>query len=201
MSSQLNTNITSLQIIVNALQDGDYITNILPITDSGQIIGYTIGFKKSGIVSIYNGKDGSDGKDGHVPAIAVRQGQDGIWYWTIDGEWLLDGNGEKVQASARDGKDGVDGTEGKDGVDGENGMDGKDGVTPKLKIVDGYWFISYDDGATWLSEPLGPATGAYSGSWLVLLYCIFRHGIKEYERNFNTLFSVKESSKNNRHHL
>lgn len=36
------------------------------------------------------------------------------------------------------------------GAPGENGQNGKDGVTPQLKIAEGYWYVSYDDGQTWI---------------------------------------------------
>lgn len=39
-----------------------------------------------------------------------------------------------------------------------NGIDGADGVVPVLKIVDGYWYVSYTDGKTWEKDPLGPAS-------------------------------------------
>ena len=58
------------------------------------------------------------------------------------------------KATGADGQDGQNGTDGKDGQDGQ---DGKDGVTPQLKIEDGYWYISYDNGTTWTQ--LGKATG------------------------------------------
>ena len=34
---------------------------------------------------------------------------------------------------------------------------GKDGITPKFKIENGFWFVSYNEGETW--EELGKATG------------------------------------------
>ena len=157
---QMNTNISSLQTVVNALQNNDYVTNIAPITEDGKVIGYTITFSKSGAVTIYHGKDGkdgangADGKDGYTPVIGVAKDSDGIYYWTLDGDWLLDKDGNKIKAEGRDGKDGQDGVNGADGQDGANG---KDGITPKLKIENGYWHISYDDGATWTE--LGKATG------------------------------------------
>ena len=181
---QMNTNITSLQTIVEALQNNDYVTNIAPITMDGKIVGYTITFSKSGSVTIYHGKDGKDGangtngsdgkdgQDGYTPVIGVAKDTDGVYYWTLDGDWLLDNDGNKIKAEGVDGKDGQDGADGKDGQDGEDGQDGvngtdgkngedgkdgKDGITPKLKIEDGYWYISYDNGATW--EELGKATG------------------------------------------
>ena len=155
--NQLNTNIESIQTILTALQNNDYVTGVTKIYEGGKEIGYTINFSKSGSVTIYHGKDGQNGSngtngtDGRTPAIAVKQDTDGVWYWTLDGEWLLDGNGQKVKASA---KDGANGTNGSNGQDGSNG---KDGVTPRLKIDGGYWYISYDNGTTW--EAVGQATG------------------------------------------
>lgn len=144
---QMNTNISSLQTIVDALQNKDYVTNVTPITEDGKVIGYTITFSKSGSITIYhgkdgqNGQDGADGKDGYTPVIGIAKDTDGIYYWTLDGDWLLDKDGNKVKS---------------EGVDGKDGADGKDGVTPKLKIEDDYWYISYDNGTTWTK--LGKAT-------------------------------------------
>lgn len=65
--------------------------------------------------------------------------------------------GDKGQdgSNGQDGADGKDGQDGEDGKDGADGQDGKDGITPQLKIEDGYWYISYDNG-TW--KQLGKAT-------------------------------------------
>ena len=163
---QMNTNISSLQTIVTALQNNDYVTGVAPITKNGETIGYTITFTKSQPITIYhgeNGKDGQngtngvDGQDGSTPVIGVKMDEDGIYYWTLNGEWLTDDNGNKIKAVGTDGKDGQNGTNGTDGQNGTNGADGKDGITPQLKIEDGYWYISYDNGATWTQ--LGKATG------------------------------------------
>ena len=177
LCKEMNTNITSLQTIVDVLQVNDYITGIVEIKKDGKVIGYTITFGKHDPITIYHGqdgKDGADGKDGqngsaNAPVIGVAQDTDGVYYWTLNGEWLLDDNGNKLPVSGKDGQNGTngsngqDGTDGKDGQDGEdgkdgaNGQDGKDGITPQLKIEDGYWYISYDNGATWTQ--LGKATG------------------------------------------
>ena len=139
LTAQQNTNISSLQTIVTALQDKDYVTSVAPINEGDEVVGYTITFSKSGAVTIYNGKDG------YVPLMGVKQDEsDGQWYWTVDGEWLRDSDGDKVRASAED---------------GEDGAPGQPGVTPTLKIVDGYWYVSYDSGKTWEEETLGQATG------------------------------------------
>ena len=82
----------------------------------------------------------------------MKKDTDGIYYWTLDGEWLTDEKGNKVKAQGTDGKDGVDGEDGNDGVDGEDGTDGtngKDGITPQLKIENGRWMLSMDNGKTW----------------------------------------------------
>ncbi len=163
LCARINTNIVSLQTLVNAVQGNDYITSIVPIVAGEDTIGYIITFTKSGPVTIYNGKDGkdgndgadglpgNDGKDGYTPQIGVKLDEDGIYYWTLDGDWLLDDAGNKIPVQ------GADGTDGKDGEDGQPGTDGQDGVTPQLKIEEGYWYISYDDGLTWTQ--LGKATG------------------------------------------
>ena len=127
MCARYNTSIEALQAVVSALQTKDYVTDVTPINQGSEIVGYTITFEKSGSVSIYNGKDGADGVDGHTPVIGVDQWTDGLWYWTIDGDWLLDSEGNMIRAV------GTDGTDGKDGADGADGSDGKDGFTPVLK--------------------------------------------------------------------
>ena len=154
LCKEMNTNISSLSDIVKALQNNDYVTNIAPITQDGKVIGYVITFSKSGSVTIYHGKDGAngangadgkdgqdgkDGADGYTPVIGVAMDSDGVYYWTLDGDWLLDKDGNKVKA------------------EGKDGQNGKDGITPKLKIENGYWLISYDNGSTW--QELGKATG------------------------------------------
>ena len=178
LCKEMNTNITSLQTIVSVIQENDVITGITPIEKGGKVVGYTISFDKHEPITIYNGEDGKDGangangvdgKDGYTPILGVAKDIDGVYYWTLNGEWLLDDNGNKLLVSGTNGKDGQngsngqDGTDGKDGQDGtdgkdgQDGADGKDGVTPQLKIEDGYWYISYDNGATWTQ--LGKATG------------------------------------------
>ena len=156
LCDQFNTNIISLQTIVTALQNNDFVTDITPLTDNGIDIGYTITFSKSGEVTIFHGKDGKDGKDGDTPVIGVKQDTDGVYYWTLDGQWIVDQNGKKIPTTGKDGEDGKDGVDGKDGEDGKDGADGKDGengkdgTTPELKIEDGYWYMTYDNGENWI---------------------------------------------------
>ena len=151
LCKQMNTNISSLQKIVDALQDNLSISKVEQISD-----GYIIHFSDGSTATIKNGKD-----SGTIPVIGVRKDTDGCYYWTLDGEWLTDEKGNKVKAQGTDGKDGVDGEDGNDGVDGEDGTDGtngKDGITPQLKIENGRWLLSMDDGKTWTD--IGQATGA-----------------------------------------
>ena len=146
LCKKMNEEVVSLQTIVTALQNNDYVTGVQTIKEGESVIGYTISFTKSVPITIYHGKDGKDGKDGITPIIGVKQDNDGIYYWTLNGNWLLDNDGNKLRAQ---GKDGIDGTPGNDGIDGVNGVDGINGVTPKLKIEEGFWYISYDDGESW----------------------------------------------------
>ncbi|MBQ2874928.1 MAG: leucine-rich repeat protein [Bacteroidales bacterium] len=132
MLVQTNSNIEALQTIVAALQANDYVTGVTPIVENQIEIGYTITFSQSGSVTIYHGKNG------YTPQIGIGM-DEGTYYWTLDGEWLLDGNGERIPAV---GKEGAAGAEGK---------------TPQLKIENGLWHISYDGGQTWTS--LDKATG------------------------------------------
>ena len=154
LCKQMNTNISSLQKIVDALQDNLSISKVEQISD-----GYIIHFSDGSTATIKNGKDSED-----APIIGVKKDTDGIYYWTLDGKWLTDEKGNKVKAQGTDGKDGVDGEDGNDGVDGEdgvdgtNGKDGKDGITPQLKIENGRWMLSMDNGKTWTD--IGQATGA-----------------------------------------
>ena len=141
LCNETNTNLSALQTIVTALQNNDYITSVDPLTEDGKVVGYTIKFAKSNPIVIYNGKDGADGVDGNTPVIGVKKDTDGIYYWTLDGEFIVV-DGQKIKAQ---------------GTDGNNGTDGSDGVTPKLEIREGYWWISYDNGTNWTQ--LGKATG------------------------------------------
>ena len=78
-----------------------------------------------------DGKDGKDGVDGQTPVVSVRQDSDGNWYWTLNGDFILDQAGNKIRANGIDGKDGAPGKDGVDGKDGQDGAPGKDGVDGK----------------------------------------------------------------------
>lgn len=137
---KLNQDLVALQKVVTLLQDNDYVTSVTSLMEQGQQVGYTLTFAKGGPVSIrdgkngLNGKDGTNGtngKDGHTPALGVKADVDGIYYWTIDGEWLLTADGQKVKA---------------------------EGNTPQLKIENEYWYVSSDNGINW--QKMGRAVSA-----------------------------------------
>ena len=135
LCKQMNTNIEALQTIVEALQNNDHVKGISPFVKEGITVGYIITFTKTQPITIYHN---ADGKEGNTPQIGVAKDTDGIYYWTLDGEWLLDAKGHKIKVVGTDEKNGVD------------------GVTPQLKIENDYWYVSYDNGSTWVQ--LGKVT-------------------------------------------
>ena len=146
LCSRLNTNIVSLQQIVEALQGNDYVTGVVPVVENGETVGYTISFSKSGPVTIYHGKKGENGQNGTTPVIGVEQDTDGLYYWTLDGEWLTDDEGSKILAQGMAGKSayelavekGYRGTldEWLASLNGSNGDDGKSAY--ELSVENGY---------------------------------------------------------------
>ena len=124
--NRLNTNIESIQAILQALQTNDYVTDITKIMEDGVEVGYSITFAKGGTVTIYHG---TSGEDGSTPVIGIKKASDGQYYWTSDGEWLTGEDGEKIPATVAAG-------------------DGKY-ITPQFRIADGVWYISYDNGNSW----------------------------------------------------
>lgn len=118
LCSTLNSNILSLQSIVDAMQEGITILNVEE-TENGYIIYFSDGSNIQIDTSF----------EQPVPQIGVKE-YDGKYYWTIDGEWLTDGEGNKILAEA---------------------------VVPELRIEDDTWYVSYDNGQTW--TPLGNSTG------------------------------------------
>ena len=147
---RVNDDIDAMEVIVRAMEDGDYITDVRPTSD-----GYVVNFKKAGPIVIKDGKDGRDGKDAEMPDIDVKQGEDGNWYWVIDGVWLKGPAGELIRVNGRDGKD---------GTDGKDGQDGKDAVSPQVRINPDteMWEVSTDGGQTW--TPTGTPSHGRDGA-------------------------------------
>ena len=130
----VNTDIRSLQSLVTALENKDYVTAVTPLEDG---TGYVISFLKSGNVTIKHGErgeQGEKGEDGTTSVISVKQDIDGKYYWTVDGEWLLD-SGNKIP---------VTGENGDKGDKGDTGTAGSDGLTPYIGD-NGNWWIGVTD--------------------------------------------------------
>lgn len=133
LCKQMNSNISAMQTLLNAMEENNYITSVTPVVENGETVGYTISFTKSEPITIYHGKNGTVGIDGISSVIGVKEHTDGTYYWTLNGEWLRDAEGKMITA------------------------EGVDGITPIFKIENDYWHISYDNGATWTE--LGKAKG------------------------------------------
>ncbi len=136
MVQSMNSDIDGLQRIVEALENNVTIDKVVKGKD-----GYAIYFSNGEIAEI---KDGSNGAN--APVISVKQDEDGLWYWTSDGEWLIV-DGEKIRA---------------EGVDGEKG---DDAIAPQVRINPDtkMWEISTDGGQEWESTGV-VAEGKDAGS-------------------------------------
>ena len=169
---KVNNNITALQQLLNTT---DYITSVTPVTKDGKEVGYTISFRNSDPITIYHGEkgdkgdkgeqgiqgepgkdgadgaDGSDGSDGYTPQIGLTQDKnDGNWYWTLDGELMLDEDRNPIRANGEDGQQGQPGTPAptpqiKLGSTIDNGIIQTDGGT----VQPAAWYLSVDGGQTW----------------------------------------------------
>ena len=144
----LNHDIDAIKQIVEAQEQAGYIAAVTQTAE-----GYQFSMSNGKVISVRDGQDGKNGvngQDGHTPIIGVAQDGDSNWYWTVDGQFLLDGMNNKVRANGIDGKDGLNG---QDGQNGQNGQNGQDGVSPQIRVNTGtqMWEVSYDNGATWTS--------------------------------------------------
>ena len=123
---ELNSNVEAIQTVLAALQQNDYVTEVMKIMEDGMEVGYSLTFAKSGTVTIYHGADGSDGS---TPKIGVKKASDGGYYWTSDGEWMTGEDGEMIPATVTD-------------PDGNY-------IVPQFRVADGVWYVSYDNGNSW----------------------------------------------------
>jgi hypothetical protein len=115
--TMVNNNIYALQNIMSALQSNDYVTSVLQFS-SPPPGGYYVYFSKSPQSIIWNGATGDKGDPGATPQIGVKDysEDDNIYYWTLNGDWLLDDSGNKIP------------------VTGEKGVPGANGITPQLRV-------------------------------------------------------------------
>ena len=123
---ELNSNVEAIRTILAAIQQNDYVTEIMKIVEDGVEVGYSLAFAKGGIVNIYHGTNGSNGS---TPKIGVQKASDGEYYWTSDGEWLTDDQGNMIPAIVDDPDGGY--------------------ATPQFRVADGVWYVSYDNGNSW----------------------------------------------------
>ena len=138
----LNTTVSGISALVSALNEKDYVTGVIDVKDKdGNVIGYTLTFKNGGKnVTIYNGEKGATGEQGPqgevgptgpIPSIGVQLGEDGVYYWVVEGELVKDAEGNPIPCTQ---------------------------VVPTFKIEDGSWWISYD-GQNWTKLGLISDTG------------------------------------------
>lgn len=138
----LNTTVSGISALVSALNEKDYVTGVIDVKDKdGNVIGYTLTFKNgSKDVTIYNGEKGATGEQGPqgevgptgpIPSIGVQLGEDGVYYWVVEGELVKDAEGNPIPCTQ---------------------------VVPTFKIEDGSWWISYD-GQNWTKLGLISDTG------------------------------------------
>ena len=146
-----NEDIKTLKNLVSAASQGKTITEVKK-TDEG----YDLTFSDKQVISI---KMGRDGMDGHSPKISVAL-DGGVYYWQLDGKWLLDTQGQKVRVS---------------GETGPQGIPGLDGKTPKLRINAGKWEVAYGNN-DWI--PVTVVSSGTSGAITVEGLDLFKN-IKE----------------------
>ncbi len=143
-----NVTIPGFESLVNAVQNKISIVSV--VEGDGE---YTINFSDGTSATIKNGKDGNDGNDGNdavAPEVSITLGEDGIYYWTVNGQLLKDEAGNPLPVTAKGDK----GDQGIQGDKGDKGDKGDDGITPLFGTSsEGKVIVSYDGGETW--KPLG----------------------------------------------
>lgn len=124
---RLNSNVDAVQAVLSAVQQNDYVTEVMKVMENGEVVGYSITFAKAGTITLYNGEDGAAGTS---PNIGIRKAADGQYYWTADDQWMTDENGERIPAVVPDDPDGKY-------------------ITPQFRVAEGRWYVSYDNGSSW----------------------------------------------------
>ncbi len=163
-AAQTNSDISALRTLIEKVQQSldsqeppVSVTSVKSFTEEG-VTGWEIIFSDGESIKIYNGRDS-------VAPVVGTVKIDGVLYWTIDGEPVLDpATGEKIPVTGKDGEKGDKGDkgdQGNTGATGGKGEKGDAGITPKLKVEGGYWFVSYDNEKTWIK--LGSATATSNG--------------------------------------
>lgn len=131
----MNATLEGLRAIVSTLESYDFLQKVESFSENGRS-GYILYFTHSSPVTLYNGTDAE------TPVLGVAKGEDGVWYWTVkypsqsEATFITDNYGVRIATSA---------------------------ATPILKIENGYWMVSYDNGEVW--HELGKATGEDGASF------------------------------------
>ena len=126
--SSLNSSLETLDQTLTALKNRDFVTSVNPVQGTdGKVTGYVITFVNHPTITIWLPEEKQETvppTQVHVPVISVKMAQDGQYYWTCDGEFITDASGNKIPTGA-------------------------DGATPKLKVEDQKWYVSYNGGTSW----------------------------------------------------
>ena len=151
----MNSDITALQNLVDALNQGKVIINTEQTSE-----GYTLTFNDGSKVSIKNGTNGTD-----APVIGIKADEDGTYYWTITTngvtDWLPDAD-NKLKVTGTTPIMGVDDdgywtVDTGDGAQPINGADGKpikakgedgDSFFKSVTVNDNYVLVTLEDGTS-----------------------------------------------------
>ena len=150
--AETNTNIQALQTLLSTT---DYITAVTPVVKDGVEVGFTISFLNTPAITIYHGAKGDKGDTGDTPQIGAAQDDDGNWYWTLNGEFLTDTDGNPIRANGTQGEQGDQGPAGDDAplpqlATGKKLND--QGITTDSQnnpIAANAIYLSVDGGKTW----------------------------------------------------
>ncbi len=124
-----NSEITTIKGLINALEGKVSINSYTELSDKS---GYELLMSDGSKIVL---KNGDKGESGSVPSVNVKQHIDGLLYWTLNGEFMLDGNGKMILAQ---------------GVKGDKGEDGANGQTPQMRVNSSNdWEVSVDNGTNW----------------------------------------------------
>lgn len=150
--AETNTNIQALQTLLSTT---DYITAVTPVVKDGVEVGFTISFLNTPAITIYHGTKGDKGDKGDTPQIGAAQGDDGNWYWTLNGEFLTDTDGNPIRANGTQGEQGDQGPAGDDAPLPQLATGAKltdQGITTDSQnnpIAADAIYLSVDGGKTW----------------------------------------------------
>lgn len=84
--ADLNTTVQGISTTIRALQNEERVVSVDQLADGA---GYTLTFSDGSTATI---------KNGEKPSLGIDQDEDGLWYWTVDGDFLMNGP-DKIPAS------------------------------------------------------------------------------------------------------